>query len=62
MRGKLLCVGAPATATGVSAQMMDGYGQTMMGGWFFGGIFQILYAALIIAAIYWLYKSANRKK
>ena len=39
--------------------MMYGYGYNMM---FFGWITWILIIALIIAAIYWLIKTANKKK
>ena len=39
--------------------MMYGYGYNMM---FFGWITWILIIALIIATIYWLIKTANKKK
>ncbi|MDP2628303.1 MAG: hypothetical protein Q8P15_00200 [Nanoarchaeota archaeon] len=56
----------------VSADVADGYGCGMMGGWmmgsygsgwmFFSWLFWILLIVLIVAAIYWLIKSANRKR
>ena len=39
--------------------MMYGYGYNMM---FFGWITWVLIIALIIAAIYWLIKTADKKK
>ena len=47
--------------------MMSGYGNMMYGGYgsgtmIFGWVLSILVIALIAAAIYWLIKSANRRK
>ena len=42
--------------------MMGGYGRYGSGMMFFGWLTYLLVIALIIAAIYWLIKSANRKK
>ena len=44
---------------GARGMMYGGYGYGMM---FFGWLTYLLVIALIIAAIYWLIKSANRKK
>ena len=44
---------------GMGGMMYGTYGGT---GMFFGWIFYLLIIALVIAAIYWLIKSANRRK
>jgi uncharacterized membrane protein len=45
--------------SGTYGMMYGGYGSGMM---FLGWITYILVIVLIIAAIYWLFKSANKKK